>query len=364
MAVAGQGGLDPRQVKAREEFQKMREQLRRALERTSDPAPWRERAPGDVSTLRLGAARRPLHFRARAPRRVWKRPAVIAAAAFVLGIGLTVVAVLVVQRVNLGAAPETEIAGVVFEPPTASAAAPSLRPMRPSASEATSVTAATEAAPVSLAASDDPEVAAAAVEAPAPPAPVVSRAPVLDEPQIVTAALETPAAAVETPAPRVAARIEAATPEASGEDPVVARIGRIREAQTLLAALGYPLGRADGAAGPQTLAATAAFAEAHELSDSNFDAAFLAALRAARSGALATPGARDTDDVVLARVTRVREAQLLLSALGYEAGRADGDAGPLTLQAAASFAERHGLEDANLDEAFLALLREDTVRPR
>jgi peptidoglycan hydrolase-like protein with peptidoglycan-binding domain len=373
MAAAGHGGLDPRQVKAREEFQRMREQLRRSLERTSDPAPWRERAPADLSGLRRGAERS-IKLAYVRPRRIkWKRPAMIAGGAFAAGIVTALLVSVVMLRGPREVGAEPLVAAAPQEPAAASTLSPSLRPTSSAGVAAVELRPAAErdAAPAFAAVAGEPETFAALETAPAvvdePVAPdtdEVDVAAIEIAPPVAEPEPEVVATAPEPAAPRVARRLEAPPPTSPGADPVAARINRIREAQALLADVGYPIGRADGDAGPQTLAAVAAFAEAHELSDTNIDDALLAALRAARAGALATPGARDAGDEVVARVSRVRDAQALLAALGYDPGRADGDPGPLTLEAASAFAGRHELEDSNLDEAFLALLREDTVRPR
>jgi peptidoglycan hydrolase-like protein with peptidoglycan-binding domain len=366
MAAAGHGGLDPRQVKAREEFQRMREQLRRSLERPSDPAPWRERTPSDIASLRRVAERS--HVRVRAhPRRIkWSRAAVIAAGAFAAGLVTALIISFVLLRGPGDAAAELRTAAADPEVPPVSAPAPTLRPA-PVETAAAPRAEPVRTSPPPAAAADEPEVLLASVVQ-----PVVESTPaaaIVEEP-VATGSAVAETAPVAQPEPdaaqaRVAARLAPAATSAAGDaDLATVRINRVREAQALLMGLGYGVNRADGDAGPQTLTALSTFAADHELSDVNLDAALLAGLRAAQAGALATPGARDTDDVVLARVTRVRDAQALLSALGYEPGRADGDAGPRTLEAAAAFAALHGLEDANLDEAFLALLREDTVRPR
>jgi peptidoglycan hydrolase-like protein with peptidoglycan-binding domain len=318
MATAGRGDLDPRQLKAREEFQKMREQLRRTQERTLDPALARDRMKERIAFYERDARllRRPLA--AIGGRRWWRQPATVAVLAFALGAVSTFAAMGVV----LGrGAPRAE------PPVLAALVADQSIPAREPAVQAAA------AAPVA-----PPQVEPAAV-APAP------------EPEIVElAAAELPAAAVAEPPP-----VAVISPE---DDEALVRIDRIRESQTLLAALGYVPGRADGDAGPQTLAAAAQFAAERGLADSNLDAAFLAALRAARAGALPVRGSDAGDETVVERVTRIREIQALLVAAGYDLGRPDGDAGPKTLDAAASYADERGLADANLDAAFLAFMRE------
>ncbi len=108
------------------------------------------------------------------------------------------------------------------------------------------------------------------------------------------------------------------------------------------------------------MSAAAAFASEHHLADSHLDAALLAALRAAATGTLPIedPG---SGQAVLMRVNRVREIQTLLASLEYQLGRPDGDPGPQTLIAADAFAADQNLADANLDAAFLALLREEAA---
>lgn len=366
MAVAGQRGLDPRQVKAQEEFERMREQLTRTLERNVDPTPWRERARERVAAFeRESARRRPVvPAVARSARWPWL---VALGGAFALGL---VTALVVALLMRPAPQPASDLAGIVVdapaaEPPRPTPAAFAGQPaLRPAVSRSTDADIApVVAAPAALTdttASDETVVTAEPEIAAAEPA---GFEPALPEPEAAAPAL-TVAAADEAPVETTPAPAPAASPAASDElsdNPIVRRVAMIRESQSLLAALGYVPGRADGDPGPQTVSAAALFATERGLADSNLDLAFRAALREARAGALPIQSAAQAADPVLVRVGQVREIQALLLAQGFELGRADGDAGPATLDAAATFAETHGLADANLDAAFLAALRAASV---
>jgi peptidoglycan hydrolase-like protein with peptidoglycan-binding domain len=71
------------------------------------------------------------------------------------------------------------------------------------------------------------------------------------------------------------------------------------------------------------------------------------------------PPAREAEAPLVspAETEQIQIAQMLLAAQGYEPGPADGEPGSRTLGAAAEFASRHRLEDANIDAAFLSALR-------
>lgn len=327
MATASRGDLDPRQLKAREEFQRMREQLRRTQERLPDPALARDRVKERIAFYQRDARllKRPLA--AIGGRRWWRQPATVAVLAFALGALSTMAAMAVV----LGRG------------------APKVEPLVPTALVAEAPVPARQ--PVAR--------IAPVIEAPSVADPVVTPA-VASEIVSLEAVESPPAADASTALAVVAAEappLPVAAPPAE-DDATAARVDRIRETQTLLAALGYVPGRPDGDAGPQTLAAAAQFADERGLADANLDAALLAGLRAARAGVLPVRPSSAGDETVLERVTRVREIQGLLNGSGHDLGRPDGDAGPRTLEAAAAYAAANGLADANLDAAFLAFMRE------
>ncbi len=332
----------------------MREQLRRTQERMPDPALSRDRVKERIAFYERDARllKLPLKgigLQAIGGKRWWRKPATIAVLAFALGAASTLAAMGVV--LGRGAPVEEPLvpAALIAEAPTpprtiavrapAAAVVPDLRP-DPTPAGAVTMPAAADA-PVAL---------MAAVDVAAPETVVMN--PGAAEPVALALAV------VETPAPPSATDTAPAAALAPADDTVLARVNRTREIQSLLAALGYVPGRADGDAGPQTLTAAALFATERGLADSNLDAALLAALRAARAGALPVRSSNAGAETVLERVTRVREIQTLLVANGYDLGRPDGDAGPQTLTAAASYAAARGLADANLDAAFLAVMRE------
>jgi peptidoglycan hydrolase-like protein with peptidoglycan-binding domain len=287
-------------------------------------------------------------------RRWWRQPATVAVIAFALGAVSTFAAMaLLLNRDAPEVEPLVPAALSAADPApvrqplvqTAAAAAPAASAPEPVQAAGTSIGSAAVVSTVAAAGGTSvPDVQPATLAAPEP-APAT-----IELVAVPPTAVSAPGA---TPDP-----VAAAVVAPPADDAVVARVARIREIQTLLAALGYVPGRADGDAGPQTLTAAALFSAERGLQDANLDAAMLAALRAARAGALPVRPTGAGSETVLERVTRVREIQAVLIAAGYELGRPDGDAGPVTIQAAAAYAAERGLADANLDAALLAFMRE------
>jgi peptidoglycan hydrolase-like protein with peptidoglycan-binding domain len=281
--------------------------------------------------------RRPLAAARRSVR--WPQWMFIAAA-FLLGVVMTTAIALVVLR-----GPRAEPEVLIVEPAVVVAPfgpAPRLQP------------AAVVSAP------NEPGEAVASFSPPVAPTPSGSQAELIagvEPPAVELAAPSSPAVAelaVQAPASEPAPTITGA----AVANPGALRVARIREIQALLIAQGHDLGRADGDAGPQTLAAASEFAATHGLLDSNLDDAFLAALRAADAGRLVPVAPLAQRDPVLEQINRVRSTQTALNELGHGLGRPDGDAGPMTLVAVEQFAASRGLADANIDDALVALLHE------
>ena len=171
--------------------------------------------------------------------------------------------------------------------------------------------------------------------------------------------------------------LPAAETPAIDERPLSTAIDPIIEGQTLLNDLGYAAGVADGAAGPATLAAAAAFADAYGITFDRFDAEFLTALRDASSARAAAPIAASPDltadllaepgsdadinaaavELPISEEDRIREGQTLLNTLGYDVGAPDGQEGPATRAAAQGFAETQGLTSGEFDSTLLIALR-------
>ena len=121
----------------------------------------------------------------------------------------------------------------------------------------------------------------------------------------------------------------------------------IREAQTLLAELGYQPGPADGFWGPKTGVAFRSFLVDQNLPESDvLTEALLSALR--ETAGRPTEIASDNGQISAQASQQIssdtiREAQTLLALLGYNPGPADGSWGPNTMRAYQSF-----LRDNNL----------------
>jgi peptidoglycan hydrolase-like protein with peptidoglycan-binding domain len=136
---------------------------------------------------------------------------------------------------------------------------------------------------------------------------------------------------------------------AVGEPPAIGRDAfSFDEARDLLASLGYLMN------GATLDDAASAFGEDRALADANFDAAFLAALRAAMAGELPVAARRRRGD----REKNVRDAQTQLVFLGYELYEIDGSMDERTREALARFAAEAGLVDSNVDPALVAVLKE------
>lgn len=121
----------------------------------------------------------------------------------------------------------------------------------------------------------------------------------------------------------------------------------IREAQSLLAELGYQPGPADGLWGAKTGVAFRSFLVDQNLPE--FDVLTEASLSALREAAGRSTGIASNDGQIPAQVPQqfssdtIREAQSLLALLGYNSGPADGSWGPNSVLAYQSF-----LRDNNL----------------
>ncbi|MEZ5669159.1 MAG: peptidoglycan-binding protein [Alphaproteobacteria bacterium] len=125
----------------------------------------------------------------------------------------------------------------------------------------------------------------------------------------------------------------------------------LAEAQRILASLGYDPGPDDGAMGSRTQNALQAFQRAAGIvANGQLNPETLSALRS-RAGGGGEDGAAGGDP-------DVREAQLLLTALGYGDLDADGEMGPATSSAIAAFQRAEGLNrNGRLTPATLERLR-------
>jgi peptidoglycan hydrolase-like protein with peptidoglycan-binding domain len=391
--ASGQDTLDPRQEKAREEFQKMREQLRRTLERTIEPAPWREQATASEPPppQRLPAPRpQPLATVHPVPAGRWIEVISIAGASFVMGCIVTLAVVGmghkapasgpgVAAAAESTAHPARNAAVPSATSPTPSLGAqlalaretpPAVKPSAPLAVAAQPPASATEPAPQPpLSAAFERPAESASPKAPPGATPAPASAPVKQEAVKPEAPKQEAAKPETSPGVKQEAVVNAETaPGVKQEAPPPpispAQTAQMKEMQALLKGLGYGPGPGNGLPGAKMLKAADAFAKRYGLADSNLDAAFLAALRKADATKL-TPPAKDADgkEPVADRVQRIREIQGLLNTLGHPIGKPNGIAGPKTTEAANAFATEEDLADSNLDEAFLALLQEKAAAP-
>lgn len=122
---------------------------------------------------------------------------------------------------------------------------------------------------------------------------------------------------------------------------------QIREAQSLLNALGYRAGTVDGLTGPSTRRAVGAFRHSRGMAaDGGIDQALILALRE-QAAERELPLSRDD----------VRTAQTLLREAGLAVGTPDGIVGAKTRAAAAEYRRARGLEPrGQIDRALLTLL--------
>lgn len=363
----------------------MRERMRRSLER--DPADrWRElererdqqqrerdlrparaQTDGEAPKERARAVEPKRAPDPRPPRaqppvgallRGWLQFFLVAALGFAAGVLVTVFTTLTMTN-SRGEAASGPVRIAEAQPATPAKPAPAKpAPAAPAAAKPA------PAKPEPAAAQPEPK-AVQAEPAPVEPQPVVTEPapePAAAEPSPPPAVEAAPVAAA--PEPVVAPRPELAAPEPAAPAPVgeadAAKV--IADIQRVLAALGYSPGPADGAAGRQTLAAATEFAEYERLADANLDPAFLAALKAAQNEGRRA-GQALPQLTVARRVAIIKDIQAGLVARGFPLGRPDGDAGPVTLEAAAAFAKERGLADSNLDAAYLAFVASAPVTP-